>query len=258
MVKWYLPSFYGDIKLESQGDKRTMLTIHGLSPEEEHAMGILKKKAMEKGVFKEPWATADALASLNLRNTVSEQKLVLEASITDVQKVLAKALKPGRKKISAVKFSGGKIEEVTVANQGLIEVVSKVPGKDEEGPVRAEAVAATVAAPVRGCPEPDFTPADVRASAVLRAFLSPEQVLDFNTRGAFLVEGADSGHRYQLTSRQNHRELATVRRSLYDLDDRTPLCVHDWDVPASEELLAIMFCLVIPGREGHVRTLPEA
>src|SRR6185295_11335063 len=123
MLTWYLPSFYGDIRLESQGDSRTMLTLHGLTPEEEHAMQILLERA-KGGALKKSWATPEALAELNLRKTTVEQKLLLTAPISDVQKVLAKALRPGKKKLSVVRFSGGKIEEVTEATQGLIQASS--------------------------------------------------------------------------------------------------------------------------------------
>ncbi len=251
MIHWYMPSFYGDIKLESQGEERTMLTLHGLSPEEEHAMEILVERARRGGVFKRPWASTSSLEALNLKNTVSEQKLLLSAPISEVHKVLAKALKPGRKKLTAVTFSGGKIQELTASNQGLIEVAAR---EERSSP---KATLATVAEPVRGCPEPDFTPADVRASAVLREFLTARQQVDFNEHQSFIAVGADTGHRYQLTSRHCRSKLVTVRRTLFDLDEQRPLCVHDWDVPASEELLAILLCLSLPGRESYVRTLPE-
>jgi len=34
--------------------------------------------------------------------------------------------------------------------------------------------------------------------------------------------------------------------------------VHDWLVPASEELLELALFLGLPGRERYVRALPEA
>lgn len=252
-MKWYLPTFYGDIRLESQGRERTMLTLHGLTPEEEMAMQLLMKRA-EGGALKKRWATAEVLSAINLRNTVSEQKLVLEAPISEVHKVLAKALKPHRKQLSVVRFSGGKIEEITNSHIGLIEVASEkeaLPAKPEK-----PTVAATVAAPVRGCPAPDFTRADVLATEVLRSFLSTEQLMDFEQYQSFVAVGADTGHRYQLTSRHARDVLKHRVRTLYDLDQGSPLCVHDWDVPAAEELLAIFLCLSCPGRESYLRVLP--
>ena len=45
--------------------------------------------------------------------------------------------------------------------------------------------------------------------------------------------------------------------ALYDLDERRPWCVHDWDVPAPEEMLGLLVHLSIPGREKYLRDLPE-
>lgn len=277
MLTWFLPSLYGDIRLTSQGEKRTLLTIHGLSPEEQSAMKALLRKAEKPGVLRAPWCSKEELSSLSLTDTVREQKLVLQASILDVEKVLSTALKPTRKKLSAVRFAGGKIEEVTERTIGLIQTTLADPSPDEKSPDTARSadvssattpasptpkpskgpVAATVAAPVRGCPAPDFSPAEVRATRVMMAFLTPDQIRDFEEHQAFIAVGADTGHRYQLTSRHARDELVAVRRTLFDLDEMRPWCVHDWEVPAAEELLAIFLCLAIPGREHYVRSIPE-
>jgi hypothetical protein len=58
-----------------------------------------------------------------------------------------------------------------------------------------------------------------------------------------------------VTSRHARDQLATYHRSLYDLDDKVPLCVHDWDVPAPEEMLAIHVLLSLPGWELYMRRL---
>jgi len=124
----------------------------------------------------------------------------------------------------------------------------------------APAAAVTVAQPVIGCPCPEFERAEVRATRVLSAFLDPQQLADFDKHQAFLTTGADSGHLYLLTSRQAPRErLAKVGgRTVYDLTEGRPICVHDWVVPAAEEMLELMLFLQMPGRESYVRALPEA
>jgi hypothetical protein len=197
---------------------------------------------------------------------MTQQTLLLDAPISQVQQVLSRALKPGRKQVSAVRFRNGKIEEVTEANIGLIETTGE-PVK--EGPYRERSehptepekpkptVAVTVAQPVVGCPAPDFEAADVRATRVLSAFLDTQQREDFARYQRFVVTGIESGHRYMLTSRQARDELATYHRTLFDLDENTPLCVHDWDVPAAEELLALAILLRLPGKEHYVRSIPD-
>ena len=115
-----------------------------------------------------------------------------------------------------------------------------------------------MAQPVRGCPAPDFDDVEVRASRVLKAFLTLDQVEDFERRQQFVAIGADTGHRYLLTSRHARRALSlNGHRTLYDMDERVAMCVHDWEVPAPEELLALFIHLSLPGLEEYVRSIPD-
>jgi hypothetical protein len=264
--KWYLPSFYGDISLEQKTAQQTLVTIQGLSSTEKLAVQALLKRASGTRL-RSAWASAPDLERIRL-GTMTEQTLLLDAPISQVQQLLSRALKPGRKQVSAVRFRDGKIEEVTEATIGLIETTGE-PVK--EGPYRERSeelpgpkpkkskptAAVTVAQPVVGCPAPDFEAADVRATRVLSAFLDTQQRADFARYQRFVVTGVESGHRYMLTSRQARDELATYHRTLFDLDENTPLCVHDWDVPAAEELLALAILLRLPGKEHYVRSIPD-
>ncbi len=260
MLTWYLPSLYGDIRLESLAKERTKLTIFGLSSQEKVAMTALIREAEKERVLSGPWSPA--LSHRFDLDSIKEQSAELNASISKVQKVLTKHLKPKREQISVVRFGDGKMVEMT---EKVIEEVeaSLVPSispssKPEEKPEIAtskssKTVAATVAEPYRGCPAPDFVQAEIRAQAVARAFLTPEQIEDFEHDGAFISVGADTGHRYVITSRHARTELAKYTRSLYDLDERMPYCVHDWEVPAAEEMLALHLLLSVPGREMFLR-----
>lgn len=266
--RWYLPSFYGDISLEQKGKSQTVLTFQGLSPTEKVAMEALIKRA-QGSQLRSAWASASELKQLNLKSML-QQSLLLSAPISEVQKALAKALKPGRKQVSAVRFSNGTIEEVTQATIGLIETTGEslqpmeLPYRERTAPEEPEkpkkakpAAAVTVAQPTVGCPAPDFEAADVRATRVLSTFLDVQQREDFARYQRFIVTGVDSGHRYMLTSRNARSQLAVFHRTLYDLDDQLPLCVHDWDVPAAEELLALAILIRLPGQERYVRSIPD-
>jgi hypothetical protein len=46
-------------------------------------------------------------------------------------------------------------------------------------------------------------------------------------------------------------------RSVFDVNRGTAICVHDWVVPAAEELLELALFLQLPGHETAVNTLPE-
>lgn len=259
---WYLPTLFGDIRLETltQGDKTTTkVTICGLSPQERIAMQVLLKRAQTPPPFGNAWANPEQCKGLDLDRTDVEQHLVLDALIVDVHKVLSKPLKPMRKQVSAVRFTDGRIEEITNANIGLIVDAAGEETSRSEKPRRKPKAAVTVAQPVLGCPEPDFDEADVRATRVLEAFLTDEQREDYARHQQFLVTGGDTGHRYLLTSR--HAPKARFKlpsfQCVYDLDDERALCVHDWEVPAAEELLGLAMHLQIPGLETYVNTLPS-
>jgi hypothetical protein len=115
-----------------------------------------------------------------------------------------------------------------------------------------------VAQPTRGCPAPDFSQADIRAAIVLEHFLTQQQREDFRTYNRFITTGADTGHRYMLTSRLRKDQLRKYgNRTLFDLDEDRAYCVHDWLIPAAEELLALHIFVGLPGREAYLRAIPD-
>ncbi len=252
-IPWYLPTMYGDVRLTAQG-RETEVEWEGLSPSEELAMKALCKK------FK---VTAPDFAS------IPRGSIWMKGDIKKVENVLASAMKRGRKLLSAVVFKNGRIEEIHRDSEVPLEkrepYREPAAGAPEPPPPAALAppepkAAVTVPQPTIGCPLPEFERADVRATRVLRAFLSPAQVEDFERTQSFIVEGGDTGRRYLLTSRQAPRERLTKvgGRSVFDLSGGYPVCVHDWTVPAAEELLELALFLQIPGKESYVRDLPEA
>lgn len=187
-----------------------------------------------------------------------EQTIVLDAPISKVQAFLQRHLKPHRKQITAVKFTNGRVEQLTEATLEVIDAQSS-------GELAVSAVntpkpeaAVTVAQPVIGCPAPEFDDVEIRATRVLNTFLTAAQTADFERRQQFVAVGADTGHRYLLTSRHSKHGLSRgSSRSLYDMDEQVALCVHDWEVPASEELLGLFVHLSLPGLEGYIRSIPD-
>lgn len=296
---WYIPSFYGDVRLEADrtdpDNEATILVAQNLTPTEEAAMEILRRRAIAKpkkfgpiSIGKIPWATAEdfrPIAEKTYRET--EVKVRLLAPIAAVSAVLARAMKPGRRIVSVVKFADGKIEEIhgaattaTAAATAMTTALALPPPSTEKAIERVEKkkdsiakkalveAAATVAAPTLGCPSPDFGKSEVRARRVLMAFLDDQQKEDLQKTGRFISKGRDTGRRYLLALRDGPEGLLrTGGRGVYDLDRMTrasagtyyggPLCVHDWTVPPSEEVLAIHLMLNLPGREGLMRRLPE-
>ena len=249
-ITWLIPSMYGDIRLTAQGDQ-TEVEWEGLTPTESQALQELGRK-------------------FNLQPSGDQGRLVVAKPVDKVEAVLAKAMKRGRKLLSAVVFKNGRIEEIHRTQDGdepkrepfrepAIDPYTMSPVVAEAAIVVAEEpkAAVTVAQPTIGCPIPEFERAEVRATRVLREFLSGQQLSDFERTQSFLVLGADSGHKYILTSRHAPAErLDRVGgRSVFDVNDGWPVCVHDWLVPAAEELLELKLFLEMPGRESYVRGL---
>ena len=242
----------------------------------------LRQRALSTSWGRSPWCDEKDFLPITHATYRTTEGLVLNlrASIEDVQETLAKALKPKRSLITAIRFSDGHIEEAFESRTG--EDGSKTisipdtdpvdeswndvhPGRVAADKAAAERAAraaaekaATVAAPVIGCPMPVFEEAEVRASYVLEQFLTPEQREDYRQHGCFVSVGADTGRRYMVIHRERPAMLAKFGgRQLYDLESDHALCVHDWEVPPPEEMLALHLCLMLPGRENKIRYLPE-
>lgn len=231
--RWFVPTFHGDIAVERDGDN-TIVKVEKLVPSEIAALTKLRHKAIaedwvaEAAAFPEPTPTLEA-------------SIPLKAKLEDVILLLTGVLKPTRKQLSVVRFSDGSMEEVTKSN--ITHAVEK--GK----------AATTVATPTQGCPLPDFERQEIRATRVLSQFLEPEQLEDFLRTQAFVSRGVDTGHRYLLISRHASRESASFR-SVFDLEEQQAYCIHDWTVPAAEELLSLHLHLQIPGMEVYMRGVP--
>jgi hypothetical protein len=273
---WLVPSFYGDIRLEATGPKTTKMIVEKATPREKAALHAFQKYALKK-----KWVTADSALAIALAAGPTpgvELRGEIEAAIVDVAERIAKTLKPGRKVLSAVKFADGKLQEFPhyAYDEDAPAAPAPAPYREPDPPAKTAsppapvppaktavkgdivpAKAVTVAKPKVGCPAPDFVRAEIKAREVLFAFLSPEQAEDWTKYNRFVSVGATTGHRYMVTSRHAKTSLGLYSRSLYDLDEQRPLCVHDWSIPAAEEALTLHLCVSLPGYESYVRYLEE-
>jgi hypothetical protein len=213
-----------------------------------------------------------------------ELRIELKAPAEQVQAVLMRMIKPGRRLLS-VAIIGDRLEEIWRSDPEVVPVKPATPYRDTPDPMPAAAdkpveraadkpaepdkpvdpppkeakKATTVAQPVRGCPAPDFPDGPKqRADRVLEAFLDPAQIDDYRVYGAFISRGRDSGRRYVLTSRDARSLLRQHGgRTLFDVDRNVSYCVHDWDVPPGEELLGLHAFLSVPGGERYLIAIPD-
>jgi hypothetical protein len=240
---WFIPSVYGDVRLVTIDPKTCKVLVEEATPQEKEALEFLRKAATAK-----KWIPEGQTFGVNT---------TVNAPIERVAKLLAKILKPSKKLVSAVKYSNGKIEEVTEQTFRVTDPKGRLSTPDEKaGATSVVPVAATtVQQPTRGCPAPAFSPAELRAREVLFAFLTPEQREDFERYNRFVTTGGTTGHRYMITSRHANDQLKMYHRTLFDLDEKKALCVHDWDIPAEEEMHNLNVLIQLSGYESYCRYL---
>lgn len=207
-MKIYFSAMYGDISIEidSKNKENILLKTTDLSEGEK---GLLKEILKEYDIFPEE----------GLDNQVFELE---NRKIEDVYKFMKKVLKKDRITLTAIKYKDGKIE--------CVEELKEV---DTE----AAETAAVVEKPRRGCPMPVVLRSEIRASNVLREFLSGKQLSDFNKYLQFVSIGNWSRKPYLVTSRWS--EKVTKYGQLYDIVDKRVICANCIEIPPSEEMLSL-------------------
>lgn len=264
-----------------------MVTATVLSPTERAALEGLTETSFWRTPWIDPKDFERAMAAYRDGRGL---RLVVKAPIERVQAVFARAFKSGRRLLSVSMGSDGRFEEVWRSDAEVIPALPEAPYRGPDPPPVADATpphdveaaetaeplkplpaiddppappppkveqAVTVAQPFLGCPAPDFADVDKRAAHVLEQFLLADQREDWRRYGGFVSVGFETGHRYMLASRDARLILHQHGgRSLYDLDDKRAFCIHDWDVPAAEELLALHAFLSVPGGERFLRGRP--
>lgn len=261
--EWYVPTWYGDVRLRVLDRARTRVEVTTLTRGELAALNHLKEISLKKhGLFRRPWATLNDWSTMpkeafQVRGRAGH--VTLKASIHRVERALTGYLRGHLETMSVVITDKGNLYEVCAPPPRPDEETNLIPFrrpylvKNEEKPVAAT----TVRKPIVGCPAPNFQEAHERASQVLQRFLSADQIEDYETYQKFVTVGAETGHRYILTSRHARSSLSETLRTVYDVEERRPYCVHDWGVPAPEELLTMHLFLSVPGGETYIRGLQD-
>lgn len=231
-MKVYLPSWNGDIRLAAASDANaSTLILTEPTPQERIMVGnflrIASKKAWWKGT---PPPEGGPYQGDSL-------EIGINAPIAKASKLLIGLGRPKDRTLTAVKFSGGKMEVVegaTSKSLAAIEDVIARAKKEEAG--KEEAKAASVKRPTPSCPQ--CMPGAIGpASEVLLSFLTTEQHEQWSRERAILVQGQLSGHRYIIAHR-NSALAQRVGRICFDVDDAAVVHFHDWSVPPEEEVLA--------------------
>ena len=239
-MKFYIPSWNGDFRLESDGEGETRLIVHDPTPYERKVIGAFLRRVEAKG-----WRSAPRRVGQE-----SESIVKISASLSKVSSVLIELTRPKKQTLTAVSFSDGKLSVIEGADASSLEEISEAVEEaattdDSEHPAKA----ASVRRPTPCCPDCEIG-AVAPASEVLRAFLSTEEHDTWARERAIVVTGGLSGHRYVLAHRQSVI-AAYNTRICFDLDDGQILHFHDNSVPPEEEILAAK--LILEHREPWLR-----
>ena len=203
-MKIYIPSYLGDVSLESDGNESKIVYTE-LTP--------VEKERLTKFI--------DSY-KLPITEGKSETVVHIPENIQKAHKRFVKIFKIGKPTINAIKLKNGKIE--------LVQEFPETTGKG-----------VTTTKPSRGCPMPIWERAEQRATAVLKEFLSLSQWLDFEKYKSFICRGNYTGTPYLLTSRWN--PLCQERGILYSLVDKRMICASMGDLPPAEELLGLKIAI---------------
>ncbi len=253
-MRWYIPSWNGDLRLESSDkkpDAETVLSIVAPTAAEKKILDAIQAEAV-----KQNWIPASVRAERG-GFLWRKKKVVLAAPIAVVGPIVAKLMRPGNAVLTAIVFKDGKMitssGDVADLQQAVAGGGDAAPAPPPEpkadAPTPVPEKAATVKRPTPSCPQ--CTPgAILPANEVLLSFLNEEEHESWAKSRSIVVEGGLSGHRYLLAHR--HSALAqSAGRICYDLDNDLVVHFHDWTVPPEEEVLAAK--LILEHREPWLR-----
>jgi hypothetical protein len=248
-VKFYIPSWNGDFRLESDGKERSRLVVHKPTPHEQKIVEEFLRQAEAKG-----WVSAQDLSTQigqgesPYRRT--DGSVTISAPLPKTSKILLKLTRPKKQTLTAISFSDGKLSIIEGADEPAAEKVAETVEKaaateDPEKPAKA----ASVRRHTPCCPDCEVGSV-APASEVLLSFLNEEEHATWARDRAIVVTGGLTGHRYVLAHRQS--PIAAYNTKIcFDLDDGQILHFHDNSVPPEEEVLAAK--LILEHREPWLR-----
>ena len=267
-MKWYFPSWNGDIRIEAdpENESRTIITAIEPTADEQRVLKSLAAILHKKG-----WMKRKTLWYPNGKKKKKDETIVA-ASMFEIGTLMISHLKPGLATLTAIKMQDGSIEAMANSDKGILAWLKQLFGDDGKAPIgtveeladaleagakgdplrsspdeESKAVekkpdkAATVKRPTPSCPQ-CYEDAIAPATEVLLDFLDEEQHEQWRKTRTIFQYGGLTGHRYLLAHRHS-RTAAKIGKIAYDHDDDAVLHFHDNTVPPEEEVLAAMLCL---------------
>lgn len=274
-MRWYFPSWNGDLRLEVDPQHKDATLLSVIEPTA-HEQVVLK--AMET-VFRQKgwWESEEPLYQPPKGGWLRrKQKMVtttIYAPLHAIAPVVARHVKAGRSTLSAIRFENGKVLVVEGTEDDLTDAMRLLVGEDAKQPAFREPgadaalakrqesataapepppkpkAAASVRRPTPSCPQ-CIPGAVLPATEALLDFLSPEQHASWAKDRCLVAVGAFTGVRYLLAHRHSER-AQRIGRVCYSIDDGSVVHFHASEVPPEEEVLAAM--LILQHREHWLR-----
>lgn len=234
-MKWFFPSWNGDVRAEKTDDGNTVITMVQPTLDEISLLETLQT------VFRKKKWIKDAEVLWDAEKHKKRRTVLVNASIADVAPFLVAKLKPGKQTLTALRLKDGHVE---VSESEAVDVAKLAKKAEKEGKA-----AASVKRPTPSCPQ-CHAGAVEPATEVLLSFLTEDQHDQWATERAIIVEGSYTGNRYLLAHRHSP-QAKRMGKICYDIDDETVLHFHDHSVPPEEEVLAAK--LILEHREDWLR-----
>jgi hypothetical protein len=246
-MKWYMPSWNGDVRIESDPDNssRTLLWIEKPTDYELQVLARLSELLLAAGHIQKKFDMPRCRPGF-----AKKKPQPIDAPVATIGPLVAKLFKPGDAVLTAVKLKDGQLITCTGTGADLVELIADVADvkKPEDSPKKAKA-AVTVKRPTPSCPQ--CIPGSVEpARQVLLEFLNPGEHEQWSNSRTLFVTGGLSGHRY-LIAHRNTRAAARIGRIAFDIDAQCVVHFHDRSVPPEEEVLAAK--LILEHREPWLR-----
>lgn len=238
-MKWFIPSWNGDLRLEPDLNDPTITVLSIVKPtvSEIETVNEMGKAFHAMGWLEVPWET---VIKGWFRKT---QTFKVNAPLEKVGPIATAIMRPGKQVLTAIRFKDGHVETVNGQEPKALEELA------EKAATASAEAAATVKRPTPSCPQ--CIPGSIEpATETLLAFLNEEEHESWARDRCIMVQGGLSGNRYLLSHR--HTPFAQqAGRMCFDLDDRFVVHFHDWRVPPEEEVLAAK--LILEHREHWLR-----
>ncbi|MFH1609418.1 MAG: hypothetical protein ABID40_02155 [Candidatus Bipolaricaulota bacterium] len=241
-MKWYIPSWNGDFRLEGKpGDpKTTLLTVTDPTAAETVALEAFGAVADER-----KWLPDGC----DRKGLLAAKDLALSAPLAEASAVLLDALEYPKRNgvVTAVRSAGDRIEVCETTSTEYPKWIARRVGKGT--------AAVTVKKPTLSCPEcSGRTEKERKACDVLWAFLDRNQRKEWRAHRSVTVFGGRTGHCYVVSCRDTGA-AGRAGRITADVDDGVILHHYDWTVPPEEEVLAAK--ILLEHREEWLRVEGE-